>query len=108
MMNPREQEEFYIGYLAKAPQRIGIVVRRAVIVLLGIAAVTAIVLVFGQHRFAASSFEFGNKRKFEGVVRVRPNPVLIAQSQTYALVAEGKHGVRALATGLDGKFVKLY
>lgn len=117
MTNPKEQEEFYVGYFAKAPRGIGAIVRRVVIVLIGIAAVTAIVLVFGQHRFAASYFEFGNVREFEGELRETPFPQLRVRSKgeetfvhpfvTYALVGEGKHGAAAQALGFDGHFVKL-
>jgi len=106
-MNFQEQEEFYVGYLPKAIGNIARAARRAVIVLMMIAVVVAVVLIFGQHRFAASFFEFGNVRQFEGVVRVWPNPTLVAQVGSYALVAEGKHGAQGIVSGLDGKSVKL-
>ncbi|MEP7337204.1 MAG: hypothetical protein ABI977_05620 [Acidobacteriota bacterium] len=107
MMNSKEQEEFYVGYLPKAPGGIGGIVRRAVVVLGIVTVVVVVALVTGQHRFAASFFEFGNVREFEGVAREWPNPMLVAQAGTYALVAEGKHGAEAMVARLDGKAVKL-
>jgi len=106
MMNPK-LDEFYVGYLPKAPSGIAGVIRRAVVALLAVTALVAVALVYGQHRFAASFFEFGNVREFEGVVREWPNPALAVGKSTYALVTEGKHGARALVAGLEGKPVKL-
>lgn len=116
-MNSSKQEEFFVGYLPKAPQGIAGVARRAVIGLLVVAVVAALVLVFGQHRFVASVFEFGNVREFEGDLIEKPFPQLLMrrdQAQalalpfvTYALVGEGKHGAAADASGFGGRRVKL-
>lgn len=101
-------KEFYVGYLPTTPGGIAALVKRAVIGLLFLTALTAIALVFGQKRFAATFFEFGNVREFQGVLREWPNPMLIVQAQSYTLVLEGKHGAQRAVAGLDGKFVKLY
>ncbi len=116
-MEPNEREEFYVGYLPRAPQGIAAYVRKVVIALVIIAIAIAALLVTGQHRFAASFFEFGNVREFEGVVDEYPYPVLVAQKNGqagtlpvfsyYALVAEGKHGAEQMVEGFDGKRVKL-
>jgi len=116
-MNTQEPEEFYVGYLPKAPRGIAGVVRRAIAGLLAIAAVAAVALVFGQHRFAASYFEFGNVREFEGELIETPFPHLLVRRDeaaklalpftTYALVGEGKHGVAAEIAGFGGRRVKL-
>lgn len=100
-------KEFYIGYLPKAPNGIATMVKRVVIALIALAVVTAVAVTFGQHRFAASFFEFGHVREFEGVLREWPNPALIVDQRSYALVAEGKHGAEPLVAALDGKSVKL-
>jgi hypothetical protein len=116
-MNPNEQDEFYVGYLPKAPQGIARRTRKIVIAFFVIAVTVAVLLVRGQHRFTASFFDFGNVREFEGVVSEYPYPVLIKQNSGqaapesgfsyYALVAEGKHGAEQLVEGFDGKYVKL-
>ena len=107
--------DFYIGYLPKAPTALAGFVRK-VIVGLGLVAVTlALVLVFGQMPFANSAFEYGKVRTFEGIVEARPFPTLlvarpgkIAQQDKYSrylLVAPGKHGADDLVAGFDGKQV---
>lgn len=100
-------KEFYIGYLPKAPGGIAALAKRIVIGLMALAAITAVTLVFGQHRFAASFFEFGNVRDFEGILREWPNPALIVGQKSFALVAEGKHGAKPLIAAMDGKSAKL-
>lgn len=103
----KDREEFFVGYLSKAPGGIARLVSRAVVVLMIVAMVVAAGLVFGQQRFAASFFEFGNVREFEGLIREWPNPMLVIGSKSTVLVAEGKHGAGALVAGVDGKQVKL-
>ncbi|MFN0112627.1 MAG: hypothetical protein ACKVZH_27535 [Blastocatellia bacterium] len=100
-------KEFYIGYLPKAPDGIAALVKRAVIGLMFVAAAVAVVLVIGQRRFAASVFEFGDVREFEGVLREWPIPLLVVGQRSFALVAEGKHGAKPLIAAMDGKSVKL-
>ena len=109
--------DFYVGYLPKAPTSLAGFVRK-VIVGLGFAAVIlALVLVFGQMPFANSAFEYGKVRNFEGVIEAWPFPTLlvarpgeIAQQDKYSrylLVAPGKHGADDLLANFDGKQVRL-
>ncbi len=116
-MNTNEREEFYVGYLPKAPAGIASHTRKAVIALAIAAVVIAILLVLGQSRFAASFFDFGNASEFEGVINEYPYPALITRKSgeagtlpvfaSYALVAEGKHGADSIVEGFDGRYVKL-
>ena len=109
--------DFYIGYLPKAPTALARFVRR-VIVVLGLLTVTvALALVVGQMPFADSAFEYGKVRSFEGVVVTRPFPTLLIarpgetgqqdKYSRYLLVAPGKHGSDDLVAGFDGKQVRL-
>src|SRR6266699_3187607 len=109
--------DFYVGYLPKAPTALARFVRK-VIVALGILAVTAaLVLVVGQMPFANSAFEYGKLRNFEGVVVTQPFPTLLVarpgeieqqdKYSRYLLVAPGKHGADDLVAGFDGKQVRL-
>ncbi len=109
--------DFYVGYLPKAPTALARFVRK-VIVGLGLLAVTvALVLVVGQMPFANSAFEHGKPRSFEGVVVTRPFPMLLVarpgevgpqdKYSRYLLVAPGKHGADDLVAGFDGKQVRL-
>jgi len=109
--------DFYIGYLPKAPTALARFVRR-VIVALGLIAITAaLVLVVGQMPFANSAFEYGKLRSFEGVVVTRPFPTLLVgrpgevgqqdKYSRYLLVAPGKHGADDLVASFGGKHVRL-
>jgi hypothetical protein len=109
--------DFYVGYLPKAPTALARFVRK-VIVVLGLLAVTAaLVLVVGQMPFANSTFEYGKQRSFEGVVQTRPFPTLLVarpgqvgqqdKYSRYLLVAPGKHGADDLVARFDGKRVRL-
>src|SRR6266498_5255378 len=109
--------DFYVGYLPKAPTALASFVRK-VIVVLGLLSVTAaLVLVVGQMPFSNSTFEYGKLRNFEGVVATQPFPTLLAarpgetgqqdKYSRYLLVAPGKHGADDLVAGFDGKPVRL-
>jgi hypothetical protein len=109
--------DFYVGYLPKAPEGLARFLRK-VIVALGLLAVTAaLILVVGQMPFANSTFEYGKPRSFEGVVVARPFPMLLVtrpgeigqqdKYSRYLLVAPGKHGADDLVASFDGKKVRL-
>lgn len=109
--------DFYVGYLQKAPTALARFVRK-VIIALGLLAVTAAsVLVIGQMQFANSVFEYGKLSSLEGIVVTRPFPTLLVtrpgqvgqehKYSRYLLVAPGKHGADDLVAGLDGKQVRL-
>ncbi len=109
--------DFYVGYLPKAPAALASFVKKIVAGLGVLALAVALVLVTAQMPFANSAFEFGKLRNFEGVVVARPYPTLLVAraGQTgsedvysrYLLVAPGKHGADALVSGFDGKTVRL-
>jgi hypothetical protein len=109
--------DFYIGYLPKAPTVLARFVRKVTIVLGVLAVTVTLVLVLGELPFASSAFEYGKLRSFEGVVETQPFPTLlvarpgeIGQQEKYSrylLVAPGKHGADDLVAGLDGNHVRL-
>jgi hypothetical protein len=109
--------DFYVGYLPKAPTAMAGFVRK-IIVVLGILAMTmALVLVVAQKPFADSTFEYGKVRSFEGVVEAQPFPTLLVarpgevgqqdKYSRYLLVAPGKHGADNLVAKFDGNQVRL-
>ena len=109
--------DFYLGYLPKAPAALARFVRK-VIVALGLLAVSiALVLVLKQMPFANSVFEYGKLRGFEGTIATEPYPALLVERpgmagqqskySRYLLVAPGKHGADALVDGFDGKKVRV-
>src|SRR5713101_5081553 len=109
--------DFYVGYLPKAPTALARFVRKVIIVFGLFAVAAALMLLVGQQPFANSAFEFGKVRNFEGAVVTRPFPTLLVarpgatgqqdKSSHYLLVAPGKHGANDLVAGFDGKQVRL-
>src|SRR5258708_5454404 len=109
--------DFYVGYLPKAPTVLAGFVRKA-IVALGLLGVTmALVLVVGEMGFANCTLEWGKGGSFEGVVVTEPFPTLLVgrpgdvgqqdKYSSYLLVAPGKHGADELVASFDGKHVRL-
>jgi len=109
--------DFYVGYLPKAPTALARFVRKVIIALGLLALTAALVLVVGQMPFANSAFEYGKLRSFDGVVVTRPfRTLLVARPgdvgqqdkySRYLLVAPGKHGADDLVAGFGGQHVRL-
>ncbi|MBI3477374.1 MAG: hypothetical protein HY010_16700 [Acidobacteria bacterium] len=109
--------DFYVGYLPKAPTELARFTRRVVIGLALVTVAIALLLLRGQNPFPPSAFEFGKARSFEGVIQAQPYAVLLVArpGQTaaedryseYLLVAPGKHGAGDLVSGWVGKSVRL-
>ena len=70
--------DFYVGYLPKAPTALAGFVRKIVIVLGTLAMIMALVLVVAQKPFANSAFEYGELRSFEGVVEAATFPNIVS------------------------------
>src|ERR1043166_823277 len=111
-------EEFYIGWEAKAAPGIGKTVRKAVVVVLMLALLAPVVLAVSQHMIGASVFEWGTHKTFSGILQTRPYPHLLVSRpgnadslprfSTYYLVAPWKFGLdREAIAPLDGKSVTL-
>jgi hypothetical protein len=94
--------EFYIGYAQRAPTALGRWLRIVVVGLLTVAIAAAVLLVYGQHPFAKSNFEFQQYRPYQGEIVRSPYPMLITGSGPYLLVAPGKHGASELLAGMNG------
>ncbi len=107
--------EFYVGYLPKAPSGIARHIRTVVAFLLVFAAIAAIVFARVQRTFAPSVFEYGKLGTFEGIIEASPYPILIVAgpgsakpgASRYLLVAEGKHGADSQVAAFAGKTVQL-
>ena len=100
-------DEFYVGYLPKAPASLAKAVKRTVagVVLAGLA--TSALLIFGQPPFAASKFEYGVYREYTGTIAEWPYPMLLTNNSSFFLVAPGKHGLSDAVKGWEGKSVHL-
>ena len=111
-------DEFYIGWEAKATPGIGKTVRKAVVIVLALALLAPVVLAVSQRMIGASVFEWGNIKTFSGILRSQPYPHLLvprpgnadglSRYSTYYLVAPWKFGLdREAIAPLDGKSVTL-
>src|SRR5262245_24207416 len=96
-------DEFYIGWEAKAAPAIGKAVRKVVVVLLSLAVFTSVVLAVSQRMIGQSVFEWGTSKTFSGILQTQPYPHLLVprpgnagglpQFSTYYLVAPWKFGL---------------
>ena len=111
-------DDFYIGWEAKAAPRIGKFVRLLVAVLLVAVAGLALAFAAAQHTIGVSVFEWGTVKSFSGVLKLQPYPHLLvtrpglagspAAGSAYYLVAPFKFGLdREQLSALDGQEVSL-
>jgi hypothetical protein len=107
--------EFYVGYLPKAPAGISRRIRALVIALMAIAIIGAFTFASVQRTFTPAIFEYGKQRSFEGIIERKPFPTLLVKrpgspdsgSSHYLLVAEAKHGADDEVSEFEGKSVRL-
>lgn len=111
-MRNAKDEEFYVGYAARAPAAIARRLHRISASLLVAVAATALVLGLAQRRLDLRLFEFASPREFSGTIELAPAPTLVVSrpgggASRYLLVGPGKHGARALVAEFDGREVRL-
>ena len=100
-------DEFYVGYLPKAPASLARWVKRAVAMLAVAGLGAGALLISGQPPFAACKFEFGVLREYTGVIEEWPYPILRTPGESFLLVSPGKHGLAERVKGLQGRSVHL-
>jgi hypothetical protein len=101
-------DDFYVGYVPRAPKGLAGWVRGAVALVVAGAAGLALTLVFAQRPFAAATFDYGQTHTFGGVVRTFPAPALEVESgKLVLLAAPGKHGADELVRAYGGTTVDL-
>jgi len=111
-------DEFYIGWEAKAAPGIGKTVRKAVVVVLTLAMLAPAILAVSQRMIGASVFEWGSHKSFSGILQTTPYSHLLvprpgnadglSRYSTYYLVAPWKFGLdREAIAPLEGKSVTL-
>ena len=100
-------DDFYVGYLPKAPAGLGKIAARIAAGVLLAGFVAGALLIFGQPPFAMSKFEYEKYRDYAGVIEEWPYPILVTDNASFLLVAPGKHGLSDAVKGLQGKHVQL-
>jgi hypothetical protein len=101
------RDAFYIGYLAHAPNRLPVFLRRVVLGFGLLAVFLALVLVAAQEPFTPAQFEYLQTRSFEGVLKESPVPRLRTAERDLLIAAFGKHGAGSLVRGFDGSGVRV-
>lgn len=101
-------DEFYVGYLERAPEGIGRFVKRCTLGLIVLSASVAVVVASHQRDFGNGHFEFGVERSFEGWIELAPHPVLVVprpastEASRYLLSGFGKFGAETEFNGFEG------
>ena len=74
------KNEFYIGYLPKAPGTLARWLRGIIAVLLALLSLVAVFVAGNQQPFAETYFEYGKSTQLKGVVSLTPVPRLIVKT----------------------------
>jgi hypothetical protein len=112
-------DEFYIGWQAKAAPGIHRNTRRIIVSLLLLAVVAPLLLAISQRMIGVSVFEWGQVKSFTGILKSRPYPhLLVARPNAgsnesaysaYYLVKTFKHGLEPeVVARFDGQAVTLH
>src|SRR5215470_1693928 len=111
-------DEFYIGWEAKAAPGAGKAMRKVTLVLSLLALIMPVVLAISQRMIGASVFEWGTHKTLSGILETRPYPHLLVPRpgqtasaslfSSYYLVAPWKFGLsREALAQFDGQPVTL-
>ena len=101
-----EQQDFYIGWMAKAPKSFAKHAKRLLLILFPVALSIAYLLSTSQKKFSTASFEFGKLTEVKGFYYSNPVPMLKVFNKnnlsiTIPLVGYGKHGAEMAIMELE-------
>ncbi|MDN5215281.1 hypothetical protein QQ020_24595 [Fulvivirgaceae bacterium BMA12] len=106
-----KENDFYVGYLPKAPRSMSKWLKAVIAGLLLLPGFVALMVAGNQHRFAATNFEYGQLTELTGVVSLEPVPRLIVEAgrdqrggvitKSVLLVNFGKSGVETIFRNLE-------
>lgn len=104
-------DEFYIGWMERAPKSFAAWIKKYLVVLLPIIIVLGILLALSQKKFGTGNFEFGTLTEVKGVYFEKPIPVLkVVDGKdiwgnenfvTVPLIGFGKHGADGVIADLE-------
>lgn len=108
-----DKNEFYIGWMAAAPDSFARHVRKAVIVLALLLFLTGVVLGLQQRKFSTASFEFDQLTEVKGIFQQFPVPSIKVMSKwdlfghttyiTMPLVGYGKFGAEGVIAAVENE-----
>jgi hypothetical protein len=97
-----DPNEFYVGYIPKAPASIASIIRKIIFVLIFVMIVVVSMLAWQQKKFSPANFEYGVNTALEGYIFNKPVPHILVPLghdiqgktlyQTTLLVGFGKSG----------------
>ncbi len=106
-----KNEEFYIGWMEKAPDGFAKFVKRVFLVLLAMGAITGVLLALSQKKFSTGNFEFGKLTAVKGIYFTQPFPFLKAVNGkdilgrpsfiTIPLIGFGKTGAAGVIAAIE-------
>jgi len=101
-----DQQDFYIGWMAKAPKSFAKHVKRVLLILFPVALIIAYLLSTSQKKFSTANFEFGKLTEVKGIYYNNPVPMLKMFDKnnlpiTIPLVGYGKHGAETAIMELE-------
>src|SRR6266498_1019463 len=106
-----KNDEFYIGWMGKAPRGFSRWIKRYLLVLLPIVIVLGVLLALSQKKFDTGNFEFGTLTEVKGIYSNTPVPSLkvvngkdILGNENYItvpLIGYGKHGADGIIADLE-------
>ena len=110
--------EFYVGYQAEAPAKLGRWMRIVVALIITEALVFGLLVLMLEKPFDPGVFEFGVVKEFTGIIAAEPVPTLLAAQgvgeaaspmpvSDLLLVAQGKRTATPLIADFDGQRVAL-
>lgn len=114
-MAAKKNDEFYVGYIEKAPPELAKWLRLKVALLFLIVLTLCGAMVLQQKAFGPGVFEFQQYRDFEGTIVATPMPALLTERpgqgtephSLYYIVAFGKKGGHQAIAETIGKRVRL-
>ena len=104
-------DEFYIGWMPKAPALFSRHVKKVIVALFAITTVVATILSLGQLKFGTGNFEFGKLTEVKGIYFSNPVPMLKVINGktifgrlnyiTMPLIGYGKHGADGIINAIE-------
>src|SRR3954447_18839793 len=106
-----ENDEFYIGWMKKAPRSFAGTIKKYLLMLLPIVILLGVLLALSQKKFGTGNFEFGTLTELKGIYSNTPVPHLkvvngkdIWGNENYItvpLIGYGKHGADGVIADLE-------
>lgn len=105
-------EEFYIGYLERAPSGLRRFLQRRIVAAAGVLVMVTVLVATRQAPVGEGRFEYGIVRTFEGRFLADPLPLLQVDGPgtavtNYGVVGPGKHGVPETLSRLHGQRIRI-